>query len=123
MGMATADTVFRVATECAVHCVSPDDGHKLFARLRDALRAGRSVQLDFAGVETISTVFLNVAIGKLFGEFDPKQVEHLLRWENAEDADDRLIKLVIRNAKAHYQMNPSAREREAEMVRRALGTA
>mgnify|MGYP001563549770 CR=1 FL=1 len=113
--------VVRVAKECAVHCVSPDDGYKLFSRLCEALRAGKSVQLDFTGVETISTVFLNVAIGKLFGEFNSEHVERSLRWENAEEADDRLIKLVIRNAKAHYQMNPSAREREAEMVRRARG--
>ena len=119
--MAGADMLIRVADECAVHCVTPDDGQRLFDRLQEALRVGKSVELDFGGVETIATVFLNVALGKLFGQFKAEVVERLVRWSNVADVDDRLMRLVIRNAKAHYKMSPEAREREAQMVTKALG--
>ncbi len=118
--MAGADMVIRVAEESGIHCVSPDDGQRLFDRLHEALRVGKSVELDFAGVETVGPVFLNVAIGKLFGQSDAHVIEALLHWKNVTEVSERLLYLVIKNAKAHYQLSPEARVREGEIVRRAL---
>ena len=120
--MGGADIVIRVADEYGVHCVSPDDAQRLFDRLHEALRVGKAVEMDFGGVDTIATVFLNVALGKLFGQFEAEAIERQLRWRNVADVDERLIRLVIRNAKAHYKMTPEAREREAQMLSKALGT-
>lgn len=118
--MLGTNVIVRIVDEYGPHCVSPEDGQRLFDRLVEALRLGKSIGLDFTKVETISTVFLNVAIGKLFGRFEADLIERLVRWGNIADADDRLIRLVIRNAKAHYKMSAEARAREAEIVSKAL---
>ena len=47
------------------HCASIDDGQKLYYILAPEFQKGKSVELDFQGVQSILTPFLHNCIGKL----------------------------------------------------------
>ena len=58
-----------ISAQCGHFCVATDDGEVIFDQIKNALTAGKSVELSFAGVESLSTAFLNSAIGDLIGIF------------------------------------------------------
>ena len=105
-----------VRDRCGPHCVAPDEGERLFDEVLGAMREGKLVSLDFSGVETITSAFLNVAIGRLYGQLDVAVVDDRLRWEGVDEADSRLISLVVGNAKHYYKQSLAERERDARIV-------
>ena len=50
-------------------CGTYDDGNKVFIVASDSIRAGDSVDLDFDGVEVLTSSFVNGAIGNLVRTF------------------------------------------------------
>ena len=48
-----------------VHCSSIDDGQEFFNQIYPELKEGRSVEVDFKGIESILTPFLRNSIGRL----------------------------------------------------------
>ena len=56
------------------HCASVDDGQKLYRILAPEFQKGKSVELDFQGVQSILTPFLHNCIGKLLGEYQKETV-------------------------------------------------
>ncbi|NLX48939.1 MAG: STAS-like domain-containing protein [Methanospirillum sp.] len=61
----TGSTVIEVARVIGPRCVEEEDGRRLMALIRPVLLAGKEVELDFAGVESISVPFLAEAVGRL----------------------------------------------------------
>ncbi|AQQ08460.1 hypothetical protein L21SP3_00237 [Sedimentisphaera cyanobacteriorum] len=53
-------------------CVSSDNGQKLFSKLKSLLEENNKIILNFEGVEILISLFLNVAIGQLYGQFSKK---------------------------------------------------
>jgi hypothetical protein len=53
-------------------CVASDDGKKVYERIWKAIKQERSVALSFMNVTSLTSAFLNVAIGQLHGEFSEK---------------------------------------------------
>jgi len=51
-------------------CVALEDGLKLYNIVLPSMNKGETVELDFNGVDTVYTPFLNGCIGKLFERFD-----------------------------------------------------
>lgn len=51
-------------------CVALDDGIRLYKEVFPELKEKRSVELDFAGVETLFSPFLMGFIGKLLDHFE-----------------------------------------------------
>jgi uncharacterized protein DUF4325 len=51
-------------------CESIDDGEKLYQMLISELRNGRAVELDFTGVHSVITPFMNASLGKLLDLFE-----------------------------------------------------
>ncbi|MCL5126448.1 MAG: STAS-like domain-containing protein [Deltaproteobacteria bacterium] len=49
-------------------CVASDDGEKVYERIRKAIKQGRSVALSFMNITSLTSAFLNTAIGQLYGE-------------------------------------------------------
>ena len=49
---------------------SIDDGGKLYQTIHKELQSGGTVELDFTGVQSIITPFLNASIGKLLDLFE-----------------------------------------------------
>lgn len=87
-------------------CVSSDDGHAVYQRIARNLAARTPVIVSFAGVEDVTTAFLNAAIGKLYGDFSEEEIRDLLCVENAEPDHLALLKRVVDRAKDFFRDPP-----------------
>lgn len=106
-----------VRKQCGSHCVAPEDAESLFNQVSHLLKDGENVTLDFQGVETLASSFLNVAIGRLFGQFNPNFLEKHLQWSGVDRTDNQLIDLVIRNAVDHYKQDPVVQAQRDKIVK------
>jgi len=97
-------------------CVASDDGEKVYERIEKAMRQGRSVALSFLNVTSLTSAFLNAAIGQLYGEFSEAEIRAKLTVKDMEPDDLALLRRVVETAKAYFQ-DPS---RFAEARRAAL---
>lgn len=98
-------------------CVASDDGQKVYARLSAALEKNRRVALSFHNVTTLTSAFLNAAVGQLYGTFSEGQIRALLQVEDAEQDDLALLKRVVDNAKLYFK-DP---QRFNQAVREVMG--
>ena len=98
-------------------CVASDDGQKVYKHLDAALRANQNVVLSFHNVTALTGAFLSTAIGQLYGTFSEEKILSLLKIEDTEPDDLRLLKSVINNAKLYFK-DP---ERFNQVVREVMG--
>lgn len=82
--------------------VASGDGQKVYERIASVLRANRHVSLSFLNVSTITSAFLNSAIGQLYGEFDESVVRQLLSVEDIQPNDVKLLQRVVETAKQYF---------------------
>ncbi len=82
--------------------ISVDDGQKVYDKVEHLLKAGKQVTLLFDRVTMLISLFLNVAIGQLYGTFSEDQVRNLLEVEGLSQDDLGLLKRVVDNAKKYY---------------------
>jgi hypothetical protein len=94
-------------------CADPDDGGCLCDQARQALTAGESVVLDFGGVTTLTSAFLNAAVGCLYGSFAVEDLDRRLSWSGLDQTDESLMRLVRSNAVRFFAANA---EQQAHMV-------
>ena len=97
-------------------CVASGDGQKVHDRLAFALKKARRVVLSFHNVSTMTSAFLNAAIGQLYGNFSEGQIRSLLKVEEIEPEDAVLLKRVVETAKLYFQ----DRQRFDQAVREVL---
>ena len=98
-------------------CVASADGQRVYRRLAAAMKAGRRVGLSFRNVSTMTSAFLNAAVGQLYGEFDEDRIRTLLTVEDMESDDVALLKRVVATAKQYFQN----RDRFDRALREELG--
>ena len=98
-------------------CVAVDDGEKIHKHLETALRANQEVVLSFHNVTALTTAFLTAAIGELYGTFNEEKICSLLKIEDAEPDDLRLLKSAVNNAKLYFR-DP---ERFNQAIREVMG--
>jgi len=91
-----------VLDEIGPICVDPDDGERLCDHVRRALAEGDRVTLDFSGVTTLTSSFLNSALGCLLGTFPEDELARRLSWTGLDETDEDLVKLVVKNAVRFY---------------------
>jgi len=84
-------------------CVSSEDGRAVFQKIKTALEAGHSVDLDFAGIDMVISAFLNAALGKLVEIYDLKEIKEKVLYSHLEEADLELVDRVLKNAELYYQ--------------------
>ena len=84
-------------------CVASGDGQKIYARLASIIKQERSVVLSFRNVSTLTSAFLNAAIGQLYGKFNEEKIRSLLRVEDMETDDLALLKRVVDTAKQYFK--------------------
>ncbi len=84
-------------------CVASGDGQKVHDRLAAALRQGRGVSLSFRNVTTLTSAFLNAAIGQLYGGFDENRIRELLNVADMESDDKVLLRRVVDTAKWYFR--------------------
>ena len=83
-------------------CVASSDGQKVCDRLKAALKEGRNVTLSFRNVTTLTSAFLNAAIGQLYGRFSEEKIRSLLNVQDMEQDDMALLKRVVETAKQYF---------------------
>lgn len=83
-------------------CVATEDGLRLFDAIKSALNQQQHVVLSFAGVDSLSSAFLNAAIGQLYHDFDEERIRTALSVSDMARTDQLLLKRVVDNAKRYY---------------------
>lgn len=84
-------------------CVASCDGQRVYERIAIALKERRDVTLSFYNITTLTAVFLNTAIGQLYGEFSKEQIRALLKVRDMQPDDLALLKRVVENAKQYFK--------------------
>ncbi|MCY4117667.1 MAG: DUF4325 domain-containing protein [Caldilineaceae bacterium] len=84
-------------------CVASDDGQKVFERLVVAFGESRRVALSFLNVTTMTSAFLNAAIGQLYGSFSEEQIRAFLKVEDLDPEDAALLRRVVETAKLYFK--------------------
>lgn len=88
-------------------CISTEDGQKVFDKVEQLLKAGNKVTISFENVTMLISLFLNVAIGQLYGTFRDEVIRAQLRVEGLTSDDMELLKRVVDNAKKYYSNKKS----------------
>ena len=84
-------------------CVASSDGQRVYERIAAALKERRSVTLSFHNITTLTSAFLNAAIGQLYGTFSEEQIRSLLKVQDMQTDDLALLKRVVETAKQYFK--------------------
>ena len=84
-------------------CVASDDGQKVYERIDTALRDGQNVIVSFHNVTSLTSAFLNSAIGQLYGSFSADQIRAALQVKDMVAEDLVLLKRVVDTAKEYFE--------------------
>ena len=84
-------------------CVASDDGQKVHNRIDAALREGQNVVVSFHNVTSLTSAFLNPAIGQLYGSFSADQIRAKLQVKDMVAEDLVLLKRVVDTAKEYFK--------------------
>ena len=90
------------------HCVTQEDGQRIYDEIFPKLAAGQPVQINFAGVTIFASPFFNFAIGQLLKDLKPEALNKLLEVEGLSSDGALVWQRVVKNAKEYYK-NPKAR--------------
>jgi len=91
------------------NCVTYGDGQKVYDLVHPELQRARAVELDFAGVRVLVSLFLNAAIGRLLEDIAADELNRLLVISNLPPGGLETLKRVIENSDDFYH-NPQVRE-------------
>lgn len=80
-----------------------EQGEIVYDIIKVKIANKEEVLLDFIDVESLLTPFLNVAIGKLYGDFSSEDLNKYLKLENFPKSKVSTMKIVISNAKKFYK--------------------
>lgn len=83
-------------------CVASDDGHLVYKHFEAALKNGEEITADFAGVSTLTSAFLNAAIGQLYSQFKSDFIDRHVSVVNLDESDEVLLARVRENAKIYF---------------------
>ena len=85
------------------HCVTSEDGQKVYDQITPKLRSNEKVFLDFGGVSVFASPFFNFAIGQLLKDFSPDKLNELLNVVGLTPDGTLVLKRVVQNASKYYQ--------------------
>ena len=84
-------------------CVASDDGQRVHDRVAAALKEGSDVTVSFLNVSSLTSAFLNAAIGQLYGSFTENEIRSKLKVKDMEPDDLALLKRVVETAKQYFK--------------------
>jgi hypothetical protein len=97
-------------------CVASDDGQKVYERIAAALKESRNVVVSFLNVTSLTSAFLNAAIGQLYDSFKEDQIRAKLKVQDMQPDDLALLKRVVDTAKAYFKDPKRFKEATKEML-------
>lgn len=83
-------------------CISAQDGQRVYDKIAESIKAGKQVTVSFENIKMLVSLFLNVAIGQLYGTFEEETIREQLKVKGLEQDDLELLKMVVDNAKKYY---------------------
>jgi len=83
-------------------CISVEDGQKVFEKVERLFKEGKQVIISFKNVTLVIGLFLNIAIGQLYGVFTEKEIRTKLKVKDLSQDDMVLLKRVVDNAKKYF---------------------
>ncbi len=83
--------------------VSTEDGDGLFKTIIAFLEKDFKVILDFVNIETLTSTFLNAAIGQLYSKYDSPFLREHLSVSNLQPEDKELMVKIIKRAKEYFK--------------------
>jgi len=83
-------------------CIASEDGQKVFDKTVPLLQTGKHVVISFDGVSMLISLFLNVAIGQLYGQFSEEEIRDQLEVTGLAGEDMEILQRVVENAKRYY---------------------
>lgn len=83
-------------------CIASEDGQKVFENIVPLLKAGKHVIISFEEVSMLISLFLNTAIGQLYGTFREEQIRAQLEVAELANDDMEILQRVVENAKTYY---------------------
>jgi hypothetical protein len=84
-------------------CVASDDGQRVFDRIASALKEKKNVTVSFLNISSLTSAFLNAAIGQLYGSFSEGQIRAQLKVKDMQPDDLALLKRVVDTAKEYFK--------------------
>jgi len=85
----------KIAEVVGEKCESLDDGARLYRVLHKELQNGSAVELDFTGVQSVITPFLNASIGNLLDLFEKETLmEKLVLCHISQDHLQRINEFI-----------------------------
>ena len=84
-------------------CVASEDGQRVYREIAARLEKKERVILSFAGVDRLTTAFLNAAIGQLYNEFTEDVIRRLLMVSDLDAVSSDLLRRVVVRAKEFFK--------------------
>jgi hypothetical protein len=91
------------------NCVTYEDGQRVYDLIHPELQRGRPVELNFADVRVLVSLFLNAAIGRLLEDISADDLNRFLRVSNLPPGGVETLNRVIENSDDYYH-HPQVRE-------------
>ena len=84
--------------------ISPDDGKKLFKEIVNLIESKKvnEIVIDFSKIEILLTVFLNNAIGQIYGTKHKDFLEKNIKFTNMLPQDQETLEIVKRRAEKFF---------------------
>lgn len=82
--------------------LDPEIGKNLQETITTHFKKNEKVILDFSEITHILTLFLNPAIGDLYGTFSSEEIKEKLELANVSDTDFPVFAMVLERAKSFY---------------------
>ena len=97
------ETIFIDAKISMHQGVVGEEGVAVYNEILSLLKADKCIELNFQGVSMVTAVFLNVAIGQLYGNYTSEQLRSRIFFTNLSGEDALRVKKVVDNAKIFYK--------------------
>jgi len=84
-------------------CVAAEDGQKVYDAIFRALQEGKNIEISFKGIEDLTSLFLNAAIGQLYDKFKDDELKKRLVVVDASPQDLETLKRSVERAKEYFK--------------------
>lgn len=83
-------------------CIVKEDGEKIYDEIYESLKNGKTVTLDFKGVNQFASPFFNFAIGRLLKDITEADLRQLLQLDHLNETGRLVVERVIENAARYH---------------------
>ena len=90
------------------YAIGVEDGKKLYEFICLYLSSGQEVELDFTNILVFNATFFCYAIAQLFKDFEPRELDLLLKFRMPTNSMAKLLQRVIDHGEKYYSQNTYA---------------